>query len=95
MLFDCFRQLVCSLLAFSITHVNKHILKKTSGHAGSQKHTCTGYLSVSNFRQAYGISFCQVDMDSRSWPRRAGTPKPLAKVLCPFAEKGGKSARHA
>ena len=94
MLFDCFRELVCSLLALSIAHVNKHAMKKPRGHAGNQKHTWVGYPSVSTFGQAYGTSFCQVDMDSRSRPRRAGTPKPLANVLCPFAEKCGNSARH-
>ena len=94
MLFDCVRELVCSLLALSIAHVKKHTLKKSSGHAGNQKHTWVGYPSVSSFGQAYGTSFCQVDMDSRSRPRRAGTPKPLANVLCRLAKKFGKSARH-
>ena len=87
MLFDCFRELVRSLLALSIAHVSNHTLKTSSGHAGNQKHMWVGCPSVSTFGQAFGTSFCQVDMDSRSRPRRAGTPKPLANVLGPFAEK--------
>ena len=94
MFMNCFHKHVCSLLALSIAHFNKHATKKTSGHAGNQKHTWVGYPSVSFFGQAYGTSFCQVDMDSKSRPRRAGTPKPLANVLCRSAKKLGKSASH-
>ena len=90
MWFDCFRELVRSLLALSIAHVSKHTLKTSSGHAGNQKHTWVGYPSASTFAHAYGTSFCQVDMDSRSRHRRAGTPKPLANVLCRSARKLGR-----
>ena len=94
MLFDCVRELVCSLLAFSIAHVKKHTLKQSSGHAGNQKHTWVGYPSVSSFGQACGTCFCQVDMDSRPRPpgrhaeaigeRALSTRKEIHEISSPY-----------
>ena len=74
-------------LALSSAHVKKHTTKKTSGYAGNQK----------PFRVHIWPSLRNIFVRS-TWTRgqdlRAGTPKPLANVLCRLAKKFGKSVHH-